>query len=70
MKLTFKQAKRARILAKAIDDIDIIIAHLHKMPIEFTQGSIHQRLISDLDGARVTARTIHQQEVNPYADPE
>lgn len=70
MKLPFKQAKRARILAQAIDDINVIIENLHRMPIQFTRGSIYQRLITDLDGARVTARAIHEQELNLNANTE
>ena len=57
--------RRTHILQRAVDDIDKVIADLHLMPVQFTKGSIFQRLITDLDGSRITARAIIYLEEHP-----
>lgn len=57
--------RRTHILQKSINKIDSIIDDLHLMPVQFSKGSIFQRLITDLDGARITARAIISLEEYP-----
>lgn len=51
-----------------IERIDGIIGTLHSLPFDFARGTLVQRIITDLDDARATARTILTQERN-NADP-
>ena len=62
-----------RVLKTVVADINKVIDKVHSTRMDFAKGSVEQRLITDLDGARVTARAIIQQKEeqckpNPSAD--
>lgn len=52
----------------AIERIDGIIGTIQSLPFDFAKGTAIQRLITDLDQARVTARAVLLQE-RDHADP-
>jgi hypothetical protein len=64
MKLFSRKRKRnTRLLQEIIVDIDSVIVKVHRLNVDFAKGSIHQRVVDDLDGARVSARaSLHFQE--------
>ena len=55
--------RNIKVLKQVIVDIDATIAKVHTMRVDFRKGGVYQRLVNDLDAARVTTRAIiHQQE--------
>lgn len=68
-----RDKQQVRILRVVITEIDQIIAKVHSTRMDFAKGSVEQRLVSDLDAARVTTRVIielkeNQCKPNPSAD--
>lgn len=57
--------RNVRILKEIVNDIDLVIAKVHSLRVDFSKDSIYQRLVSDLDGARVTARATTRLEEKP-----
>ncbi len=69
MKTFSRRSKRnARVLKVIIEDIDKTITKAHTLRVDFAKGSVNQRLIDDLDGARVTARAILSFQEQPDVD--
>ena len=57
-----------RTFNEVVTDIDKVIDKVHSARVDFSKGSTYQRLINDLDGARVTARAIIHLEDPPDDD--
>jgi len=58
-----RRKRYVSVLRETIVDINAIISKVHKTNVDFAKGSIHQRIITDLDGARVSTRAaIHIME--------
>jgi len=53
--------RQTRMLREVIDDINRVIDKVHSIRMDFFKGSVEQRLISELDGARTTTRAIINQ---------
>ncbi len=54
--------QQVRILREVIVAINGVISKVHSTRMDFSQGSIEQRLVSDLDEARITTRAIIKQK--------
>lgn len=71
MKISYPSTvRRRKQLHATIADIDRTIRKVHRIKVDFAKGSIWQRLINDLDAARVTARAILHLEETPDVDTE
>jgi len=74
MKLISADAlKRQKQLKDTMRDINRIIRRVHRIKADFAKGSVWQRLINDLDEARVTARAIlnlEEEDVSTEEHPQ
>lgn len=54
--------QQVRILREVIVAINGVISKVHSTKMDFAKGSVEQRLVNDLDEARVTTRAIIRQK--------
>jgi len=64
-----RNKQQLRILRTIISDIELLIDKVHSTRMDFAKGSVAQRLVSDLDEARITTRAIIHQKEPTDADP-
>jgi len=64
-----RDKQQVRILRSIIDDINKVITKVHSTKMDFAKGSVEQKLINDLDEARVTTRAIIRQKEPTNANP-
>ena len=64
-----KNKRQVQVLREIIIAIDEVIAKVHSTRMDFSKGSIEQKLVSDLDQARITTRAIINQKEPTNANP-